>query len=260
MTHDSGSVLGVYNLLPDRALCWLRLLAMGCGASREHAGPAPGAVPLAAETAEQRAAKLAELRPLTPEQEAAATKAAQRIGCICRAQTDTQARSKDIFFRVRIRVLLPQDREVFIILDACRRRAGGNLDDFVRCLPPPSPRRSPERAAAVGVARWAAQVRTSMQSSSASLLFQAKQQPAEPRAFSWRALHEALKEDLPSDTLERMLAEQHAQLLRTLERTASADGSSNTAKRPAFPAPTGSAPSDAHVRACSSLLQLDEAA
>ena len=88
----------------------------------------------------------------------------------------------------------------------------------------------------------------------------AKQQPAEPRAFRWRALHEALKEDVPSDALERMLAEQHAQLLRTLERTASADGSSNTAKRPAFPAPTGSAPSDAHVRACSSLLQLDEAA
>ena len=88
----------------------------------------------------------------------------------------------------------------------------------------------------------------------------AKQQPAEPRAFRWRTLHEALKEDVPSDALERMLAEQHAQLLRTLERTASADGSSNTAKRPAFPAPTGSAPSDAHVRACSSLLQLDEAA
>ena len=158
------------------------------------------------------------------------------------------------------------------------------------------------------MARWAAQVRTSMQSSSAASLNElappekhaaidamlasyekkdidkkelnvqhavgkevlssalkalvpdlAKQQPAEPRAFRWRALHEALKEDVPSDALERMLAEQHAQLLRTLERTASADGSSNTAKRPAFPAPTGSAPSDAHVRACSSLLQLDEA-
>ena len=34
---------------------------------------------MAAETAEQRAAKLAELRRLTPEQEAAAAKAAQRI-------------------------------------------------------------------------------------------------------------------------------------------------------------------------------------
>jgi len=34
---------------------------------------------LAAETAQQRAAKLAELRRLTPEQEAAAAKAAQRI-------------------------------------------------------------------------------------------------------------------------------------------------------------------------------------
>ena len=87
-----------------------------------------------------------------------------------------------------------------------------------------------------------------------------KQQPAEPRAFRWRALHELLKEDVPSDALERMLAEQHSQLLRTLERTASADGSSNTVKRPAFPAPTGSASSDVHVRACSSLLQLDEAA
>ena len=52
---------------------------MGCGASKEAAGPAPGAVPSAAETAEQRAAELAELRRLTPEQEAAAAKAAQRI-------------------------------------------------------------------------------------------------------------------------------------------------------------------------------------
>ena len=34
---------------------------------------------MAVETAEQRAAKLAELRRLTPEQEAAAAKAAQRI-------------------------------------------------------------------------------------------------------------------------------------------------------------------------------------
>ena len=52
---------------------------MGCGASREHAGPAPGAVSLAAETEEQSAAKLAELRRLSPEQEAAAAKAAQHI-------------------------------------------------------------------------------------------------------------------------------------------------------------------------------------
>ena len=52
---------------------------MGCGASRDSARLAPGSVPLAAETAEQRAAKLAELRRLTPEQEAAAAKAAQRI-------------------------------------------------------------------------------------------------------------------------------------------------------------------------------------
>ena len=58
---------------------------MGCGASREHAGPAPGPVPLAAETEEQRAAKLAELRRLTPEQEAAAAKAAQRIGEVAAA-------------------------------------------------------------------------------------------------------------------------------------------------------------------------------
>ena len=35
---------------------------------------------MAVETEEQRAAKLAELRRLTPEQEAAAAKAAQRIG------------------------------------------------------------------------------------------------------------------------------------------------------------------------------------
>ena len=52
---------------------------MGCGASKEPAGPAPGAVQLAAETAEQRVAKLAELRRLTPEQEAAGARAAQRI-------------------------------------------------------------------------------------------------------------------------------------------------------------------------------------
>ena len=47
---------------------------MGCGASK-----------LAAETAEERAAKLAELRRLTPEQEAAAAKAAQRIGEVAAA-------------------------------------------------------------------------------------------------------------------------------------------------------------------------------
>ena len=52
---------------------------MGCGASRDSARLAPGSVPLAVETAEQRAAELAELRRLTPEQEAAATKAAERI-------------------------------------------------------------------------------------------------------------------------------------------------------------------------------------
>ena len=40
---------------------------------------------MAAETAEQRAAKLAELRRLTPEQEAAAAKAAQRIGEVAAA-------------------------------------------------------------------------------------------------------------------------------------------------------------------------------
>ena len=50
------------------------------GASKEPAGPANGPVPAAAETEEQRAAKLAELRWLTPEQKAAAAKAAQRIG------------------------------------------------------------------------------------------------------------------------------------------------------------------------------------
>ena len=58
---------------------------MGCGASRDSARLAPGSVPLAAETAEQRAAKLAELRRLTPEQEAAAAKAAQRIGEVAAA-------------------------------------------------------------------------------------------------------------------------------------------------------------------------------
>ena len=42
-------------------------------------------MPLAVETAEQRAAKLAELRRLTPKQEAAATKAAQRIGEVAAA-------------------------------------------------------------------------------------------------------------------------------------------------------------------------------
>ena len=62
---------------------------MGCGASRvpafNAAWPAPGPVPLAAETAEQRAAELAELRRLTPEQEAAAAAAAQRIGEVAAA-------------------------------------------------------------------------------------------------------------------------------------------------------------------------------
>ena len=75
---------------------------MGCGASKESAGPAPGAVQFAAEeaaglakalekplvkTAEQLAAdaELAELRRLTPEQEAAAAKAAQRIGEVAAA-------------------------------------------------------------------------------------------------------------------------------------------------------------------------------
>ena len=45
---------------------------MGCTTSKERAEPLPGSVQLAVETAEQRAAKLAELRRLTPEQEAAA--------------------------------------------------------------------------------------------------------------------------------------------------------------------------------------------
>ena len=58
---------------------------MGCGASRDSARLAPGSVPLAVETAEQRAAELAELRRLTPEQEAAAAKAAQRIGEVAAA-------------------------------------------------------------------------------------------------------------------------------------------------------------------------------
>ena len=44
----------------------------------------------------------------------------------------------------------------------------------------------------------------------------AKRQPAEPRAFRWRALHELLKEDEPSDALERMLAEQVATRLTAL--------------------------------------------
>ena len=68
--------------------------AMGCWASREPAGPAPGAVQFAqamalekppVKTAEQLAteAELAELRRLTPEQEAAAAEAAQRIKGAC---------------------------------------------------------------------------------------------------------------------------------------------------------------------------------
>ena len=58
---------------------------MGCTTSKERAEPLPGSVQLAVETAEQRAAKLAELRRLTPEQEAAAAKAAQRIGEVAAA-------------------------------------------------------------------------------------------------------------------------------------------------------------------------------
>ena len=57
----------------------------GVGASKEPAGPAPGAVPLAVETEEQHAVKLAVLRRLTPEQEAAAAKAAQHIGEVAAA-------------------------------------------------------------------------------------------------------------------------------------------------------------------------------
>ena len=51
---------------PLRAPCWrvCYIFTMGCGASRDSARLAPGSVPLAAETAEQRAAKLAELRRL----------------------------------------------------------------------------------------------------------------------------------------------------------------------------------------------------
>ena len=67
---------------------------MGCGASREHAGPAPGALPLAVETAEQRAAKLAELRRLTPEQAAAAAKAAQRIEEVAAAVPHSQLQTQ----------------------------------------------------------------------------------------------------------------------------------------------------------------------
>ena len=63
---------------------------MGCAGSKEASGPAPGAVQFAqagaletplVKTAEQLTAEaeLAELRRLTPEQEAAAAKAAQHI-------------------------------------------------------------------------------------------------------------------------------------------------------------------------------------
>ena len=55
---------------------------MGCGASKEAAGPAKALEKPLVQTAEQlaaEAAELAELRRLTPEQEAAAAKAAQRI-------------------------------------------------------------------------------------------------------------------------------------------------------------------------------------
>ena len=64
---------------------------MGCGASKEAKALEKPLVKTAeqlaaeAETEEQRAAKLAELRRLTPEQEAAAAKAAQRIGEVAAA-------------------------------------------------------------------------------------------------------------------------------------------------------------------------------
>ena len=86
-----------------------------------------------------------------------------------------------------------------------------------------------------------------------------KRQPAEPRASMACAARIALG-GVPSDALKNLLAEQLSQLLRTLERKDSADSSSNTAECPAFPAPTSTAPSNMHVRACSLLLQLDEAA
>ena len=63
------------------ARCWRRVCYMDCGASKEAAGPAKAlekplvktAEQLVAETAEQHAAaKLAELRRLTPEQQAVA--------------------------------------------------------------------------------------------------------------------------------------------------------------------------------------------
>ena len=54
---------------------------MGCGASKEAGGPAKALEKPLVKTAEQLTAEaeLAELRRLTPEQEAAAAKAAQRI-------------------------------------------------------------------------------------------------------------------------------------------------------------------------------------
>ena len=69
---------------------------MGCAGSKEASGPAPGAVQFAqagaletplVKTAEQLTAEaeLAELRRLTPEQEAAAAKAAQHIGEVAAA-------------------------------------------------------------------------------------------------------------------------------------------------------------------------------
>jgi len=65
---------------------------MGCVVSRQPIGPAPGAVARALETALVKTAeelvaeaKLAELRQLTPEQEAAAARAAQRIGEVAAA-------------------------------------------------------------------------------------------------------------------------------------------------------------------------------
>ena len=63
---------------------------MGCGASRDSARQAPGSVPLAVETANQRAAELAELQRLTPEQEVAAAKAAQHIGEVAAAAEAAQ--------------------------------------------------------------------------------------------------------------------------------------------------------------------------
>ena len=56
---------------------------------------------MAAETAEQRAAELAELRRLTPEQEAAAAKAAQRIGEVAAAAEAAPRWERDWVVRLR---------------------------------------------------------------------------------------------------------------------------------------------------------------